>query len=454
MQVLLLLGVVVLFGVFLSAPQPQSPNALTPVANANSEVLSKLQAIHDEVLRQSYASRLQIGRKKTSDGNTRDDNQAEATDTGQDGHGVRIQPYTTSEQYTACAARENCHLLPAVVGNDYGIAQVKNAKFDSNAELSTHSKIAAVLPLSAIMASIPDGVVQPGQNSIAFQKPQPLDFPDRIKYAQIDIGLFSEILPAANQNTVVLAVEASVKVIFQNELPKTCTESPNCLLLNAAVGTGGLRKFLQTVRPGGDSLIDTSKAADGETWPMDAGFILVPTLPMSIIINAIPENLPLVNCKIDTNGNDLEALKSAGDVIKRCHTVDVEVIGGPVGARQVTINNNRSDVVSHMESMGFYLSCCHCAPPFYEDGLMEGWPAQTPSVTGCYVAMYAMPCTQMHDLNFVNKNMQLPEEIANADKFQCDPQNDYKTLLGNKDLEQEEYKNNKLSPEGETLPEV
>lgn len=68
---------------------------------------------------------------------------------------------------------------------------------------------------------------------------------------------------------------------------------------------------------------------------------------------------------------------------------------------------------------------------------MEGWSAQTPSVTGCYVAMYAMP-----------------EEIANVDKFQCDPKNDYKTLLGNKHLEQEEYKNNKLSPEGETLPEV
>ena len=60
---------------------------------------------------------------------------------------------------------------------------------------------------------------------------------------------------------------------------------------------------------------------------MDRGFSVVPMIPMKTILDAVPPRLRISLCKIDTNGNDVLVLRSAGDALRRCEQVRMEIVG-------------------------------------------------------------------------------------------------------------------------------
>ena len=76
---------------------------------------------------------------------------------------------------------------------------------------------------------------------------------------------------------------------------------------------------------------------------------MVPLLPLSSVIDAIPQHVQLSFCKVDTNGNDVLVLRSAGDSIRRCREVRVEIAtGGQAGPL-----NQHETAVEWLRAKGF-----------------------------------------------------------------------------------------------------
>jgi len=158
----------------------------------------------------------------------------------------------------------------------------------------------------------------------------------------LDIGLADSILEGAGPDTVVIAVDASQKEMLVNELVEMChNRTDRCIFFHAALSNtqdwdpageeplqNRVVQFWQTAREGGNSL----DLPDKDLWPMDMGASLVPVLPLKVLLDAVPRQVPFEHCKTDTNGNDGRVLKSAAESIKRCPDVKVEfIVSGAAG---------------------------------------------------------------------------------------------------------------------------
>jgi len=162
---------------------------------------------------------------------------------------------------------------------------------------------------------------------------QKWSFPQNINSVMIDIGLYNVILPPKADEWVV-AVDASVREIERFKLHSKCDELDRCWLLSAAVGNSQ-DKFItlrQSKRMGGSSHIN---GGDSSRWPMEMRSAIVPIVSLKTLIDAIPDHLPIPLCKTDTNGNDLAVIISAGESLKRCQRLTMEIVGnadhvGPV----------------------------------------------------------------------------------------------------------------------------
>lgn len=148
--------------------------------------------------------------------------------------------------------------------------------------------------------------------------------PGDVKHVIIDIGLYNTIIrPRAGE--FVIAIDASLKEIEANKLSTMCATT-NCILLNTAIGEGP-NPFVdlhQSERPGGSAHITNF---DPNVWPMELRPAVVPLNSLKTIIDAIPQELPIILCKLDTNGNDVDVLDSAGTSLKRCLRVVMEIVG-------------------------------------------------------------------------------------------------------------------------------
>ena len=79
---------------------------------------------------------------------------------------------------------------------------------------------------------------------------------------------------------------------------------------------------------------------------MDRGFAVVTMIPFKTILDAVPAHLPIALCKIDTNGNDVLVLRSAGEALRRCEKVRMEIVsegqGGPLHQHRAALSLFRS----------------------------------------------------------------------------------------------------------------
>ena len=148
--------------------------------------------------------------------------------------------------------------------------------------------------------------------------------PRDVKHVIIDIGLYNNIIrPRAGE--FVIAVDASLKEIEANKLSTMCSTT-NCILLNAAIGKGPgpFVDLHQSERPGGSSHITNF---DPNVWPMELRPAVVPLISLKTIIDAVPKEIPIVLCKLDTNGNDVYVINSAETSLKRCSRIVMEIVG-------------------------------------------------------------------------------------------------------------------------------
>jgi len=158
-------------------------------------------------------------------------------------------------------------------------------------------------------------------------------FPENVNQVMIDIGLYKMILqPKADE--WVIAVDASVREIERFKLHSMCYEIDRCWLINAAVGDSQDTFILlrQSKREGGSSHVN---AGDSQKWPMEMKSAIVTIISLKTLIDAVPGHLPIPLCKTDTNGNDLAVIISAGESLKRCERITMEIVGnadhvGPV----------------------------------------------------------------------------------------------------------------------------
>ena len=145
-----------------------------------------------------------------------------------------------------------------------------------------------------------------------------------------------------------IAIEASVRETVANNLPRLCELMGNCTFLLAAIGDGTDRlvQLWDSSTGGGPASIT---AANPAFWPHDRSPSVVPLLPLSSVIDAIPQHVQLSFCKVDTNGNDVLVLRSAGDSIRRCREVRVEIAtGGQAGPL-----NQHETAVEWLRAKGF-----------------------------------------------------------------------------------------------------
>lgn len=176
-----------------------------------------------------------------------------------------------------------------------------------------------------------------------------LEIPDGIERVILDIGIANEIR-YGGPDTLTIAVEASIKEVIENDLVRLCA-LPNCILFHTAISNSkGVLQLWQTTRSGGNSL----DVPDKDRWPMELGSALVPVLPFSTLLAAVPSTLPLAYCKTDTNGNDHRVLRSAGAAIARCGSVEAEFItdgsSGPLCQQQ--------NAAQFMATMGYSIKIC------------------------------------------------------------------------------------------------
>ena len=191
----------------------------------------------------------------------------------------------------------------------------------------------------------------------------------------IDIGLYDDILrPAPGQH--VIAIEASMREAMRFDLPAKCEALQNCTLIMAAVGDGTDRlvDLWESHRPFGSATITSSNprywtaqlhtchrsVVNGSIalplycparrqWPMDRGFAVVPMIPFKAVIDAVPAHLSIALCKLDTNGNDVLVLRSAGYALRRCEEVRMEIVSGGQGG---PLHQHRA-ALSLFRSLGF-----------------------------------------------------------------------------------------------------
>ena len=81
---------------------------------------------------------------------------------------------------------------------------------------------------------------------------------------------------------------------------------------------------------------------------------LVDCISLNQVISETPEVLPIHYIKIDTQGTDLEVVKSLGDYLKDVHFIQIEAVSSH--DRDITLyegQNLMEDDISWMESAGF-----------------------------------------------------------------------------------------------------
>lgn len=164
------------------------------------------------------------------------------------------------------------------------------------------------------------------QDPLAVTQRYTFPVPTRVRHVIIDIGLYNNIIePRRGEFTI--AIDASLREIDENSLSSKCESYGSCLLLNAAIGEGNSDPFVnlhQSIRPGGSSHITNF---DSSKWPMELRPAVVPLVSLKTIIDAVPQELPIILCKTDTNGNDVGVLKSAGTSLTRCLHIILEIVG-------------------------------------------------------------------------------------------------------------------------------
>jgi hypothetical protein len=175
--------------------------------------------------------------------------------------------------------------------------------------------------------------------------------PGGISKVMIDIGLYSDILPP-EEGELVIAVDASAREIERNKLYTLCANLQRCLLINAAVGKSDdmFVTLHQSNRKGGSSHITSF---DDKVWPMELKPAIVPIMSLKTLIDSVPSHLPIPLCKLDTNGNDGNIIKSAGSSLERCQRLTMEIVGdldhtGPQGQYETAL--------SVMSAHGFQLA--------------------------------------------------------------------------------------------------
>lgn len=170
-------------------------------------------------------------------------------------------------------------------------------------------------------------------DALKFQPEAPKAFqvtiPNGTKKVMIDIGLYNKILQP-EPDEFVIAIDASLREIERNRLFSLCSGIQRCTLINAAVGKSEdvLVNLHQSKREGGSSHITTY---DANVWPMEMRDAIVPVISLEKIIESVPSDIPISLCKTDTNGNDVYVLESAGQSLKRCQRLTVEIVGNKDG---------------------------------------------------------------------------------------------------------------------------
>ena len=149
--------------------------------------------------------------------------------------------------------------------------------------------------------------------------------PKGIRQVSIDIGLYNSIMEVA-VDEFVIAIDASLREVERFKLASKCYDMRRCLLINAAVGLP-ISPFVtlhQSEREGGSSHITNY---DSSVWPMEMRPATVPLISLKTVIDSVPQHLTISKCKTDTNGNDILVIDSAGESIRRCRTVTIEIVG-------------------------------------------------------------------------------------------------------------------------------
>lgn len=175
--------------------------------------------------------------------------------------------------------------------------------------------------------------------------------PAGIRSVSIDIGLYDSIIEPLDDE-LVIAVDASLREVERFKLASKCYEMKRCLLINAAVGSSlvPFATLHQSKREGGSSHITNY---DSTIWPMDMRPAVVPLLSLKTIIDAVPPNMPINMCKTDTNGNDVYVVESAGNTIRRCLRLTIEIVGPEDGTGPP---DQYERIMDLMNSMGFKLA--------------------------------------------------------------------------------------------------
>ena len=149
--------------------------------------------------------------------------------------------------------------------------------------------------------------------------------PSSVRHVIVDIGLYNSIV-TPREGEFVIAVDASLREIEASKLSTSCETLGSCLLISAAVGssTHPFVNLQQSQRSGGSSHITNF---DSAIWPMEMRPAVVPLISLKTLIDAVPRNIPIILCKTDTNGNDGAVLHSAGDSLRRCLLIIMEIVG-------------------------------------------------------------------------------------------------------------------------------
>lgn len=154
-------------------------------------------------------------------------------------------------------------------------------------------------------------------------------------------------LPFDN-DTVVIAIEpiASIAAAIHGV--------PNMYVLTAAVAsTWGVATFNDFADSSSLLAVNSTSSVAKRVYAKGrkGAKTLVPTLPLSAVLEA-SSSMDCWFLKIDAQGTDLDAVKSAKHHLERCSYVFAEVYCGPVSS-YVGAVNNYLDWVPYMESMGF-----------------------------------------------------------------------------------------------------
>lgn len=163
-----------------------------------------------------------------------------------------------------------------------------------------------------------------------------------------------------NMCTVAFEPLLSTIRIMEKSLPHYANSTRLFVLPTAVSNKWGFRTFFKEQRRRGDSssFHKLNPDADEENGGLKQEFftpIVVPVIPLSAIVDAIPEDRELFGLKTDLQGHDFLTVSSLGDRIKRFGQVLVETYVGETQLYTGVENNFKKNFLPWFESKGFKL---------------------------------------------------------------------------------------------------